>query len=146
LDLLNIPFLYIRGTDLEVSNPWLYIPNLQDALDPIEDGYAPLVTQLCLVLSFLPEAQPPKAVSSESPLLPELARYILQFPVLCRGPFASMVEQSDPHALLLLYHFYRAVRILLPPGECWWAQKRAAVAEVVLKEWLTRESAKQANT
>ena len=143
LELLNIPLPYTRGTDLAISNPWQHpAPKIQN--DPIEDGYVPVITRLCLILSFLPEAWPPDPVSAESSLLPELARYILSFPVMSHGPFASMVQQSDPHALLLLYHFYRAVRILLPPGECWWAHRRATVSETALKEWLTKESAKQA--
>lgn len=144
LELLNIPLPYIRGTDLNIANPWQErVPKLQDPLDPVLDGYAPIVTELCLILSFLPEARPPESVSTELPLLPELARYIFSFPLLCRGPFASMIHQSNPHALLLLYHFYRAVRILLPPSECWWAHRRATLSETVLKEWLIGESAKQ---
>jgi hypothetical protein len=145
-ELLNIPLPYTRGTDWAISNPWQHrAPKIQDTPDPIEDGYAPVITRLCLILSFLPEARPPDSIGAESPLLPELARYIFSFPVMCHGPFASMAQQSDPHALLLLYHFYRAVRILLPPGECWWAYKRAVVLETVLKEWLTTESARQAD-
>ncbi|KAK9236975.1 hypothetical protein V1525DRAFT_388921 [Lipomyces kononenkoae] len=145
LKLLSIPLPYTRSTDLAISNPCHHVPKTPDAPDPIEDGYAPVVTQLCLILSFLPETRPPEAVSADSPLLPDLARFIFSFPVLCRGPFVSMVQQSDPHALLLLYHFYRAVRILLPPDQCWWAHKRATVSETLLKEWLARESAKQAD-
>jgi hypothetical protein len=77
---------------------------------------------------------------ARTPLLPGLVRYIFTFPVMCRGSFALMFQQSDPHALLLLYHFYRAVRILLPTDECWWTYKRAAPSETVLKEWSIRES------
>lgn len=131
---LNVELLqpppYTRGTDL--TNAW---EHGQDEVD----GYSPIINHICLILSFLPEAGP----DAVAPLLPQLARYIVSFPLLCRGFFASKVQQSDPHALLLLYHFYRAVRILLPPDECWWAQKRATVSEIVLKEWLTREGAKQ---
>ena len=144
LGLLNIPLPYTRGTDLAISNPWQnHVPKVQDAPDPIDDGYAPVIARLCLILSFLPEARPPDSISAESSLLPELAKYILSFPVMCHGPFASMVQQSDPHALLLLYHFYSAVRILLPPCEYWWAHKRATMSETFLRKWLTRESAKQ---
>ena len=146
LELLNIPLPYTRGTDLANSNLWQHrVLKIQDAPDPIEDEYAPVITRLCLILSFLPEARPPESISAQSSLFPELARYILSFPVMCHGLFASMIQQSDPHALLLLYHFYRAVRILLPPGEFWWAHKRATVSETGLKEWLTKESAKQAD-
>lgn len=146
LELLRIPLPYTRCTDPAATNPWRRrASEVRDAPDPIEDGYAAVIPRLCLLLSFLPEAQPPDPVGAESPLLPALARYVLSFPVLCHGPFASMVQHGDPHALLLLYHFYRAVRILLPAGRCWWAHNRAAVSEAALKEWLTRESAKRAD-
>jgi hypothetical protein len=143
LELLNIPLPFTRSTDLDISNSWGHaLPKIEDTPDLIQDGYMPVISRLCLILSFLPEARPVHAISAESPLLPELARYIFTFPVQCYGHFASMIQQGDSHALLLLYHFYRAVRILLPPGECWWANKRATVSETALKEWLTRESAK----
>jgi hypothetical protein len=138
LGLLDIPFLYTQCTDLYCD------PEAPGTPDPLEDAYALAVARLCLILSFLPEARPPNSVSA-GPLWPQLARYIFTFPTMCHGLFASMVQKSDPRALLLLYHFYRAVRILLPLGECWWAHKRASVAETVLKEWLTRECAKRAN-
>jgi len=145
LEQLNIPLPFTRGTDLATSNAWQdHVPEIQDALDPIRDGYVPIITHLCLILSFLPEARLSDSIDAESPLLLGLGRYIFTFPVLCRNLFASMVQQSDPHTLLLLYHFYRAVRILLPKGEYWWAHKRAAVSETVLKKWLTSEIAKQA--
>lgn len=144
LELLNIPLPHTRGPDLASSNSWQPpLPEVPDTPDPVADAYAPAITRICLILSFLPKAWQPDPVSAESTLLPELARYILSFPVMSHGPFASMVQQSDPHALLLLYHFYRAVRILLPPSECWWALKRATVSEIALKEWLTGEVAKQ---
>ncbi|KAI1374105.1 hypothetical protein F4677DRAFT_447752 [Hypoxylon crocopeplum] len=144
LELLTIPLPYLRSTDLALSDLWQHhIPQRQNELDPIGDGYEPAIARLCLVLSFLPEAQPPDYVSAESTLFSDLARYILSFPVTCHGPFASMVQKRDPHALSLLYHFYHATRRLLPPGEYWWAHKRATVSEANLKEWLTEESIKQ---
>jgi hypothetical protein len=123
MDMLE-PLPYIRGPD---------------GIDPREHGeneitgYAPMIDHICLILSFLPESQP-----SIAPML-QVASYLVSFPVLCRGFFACKVQESDPHALLLLYHFFRAVRILLPADECWWAQQRAALTENTLREWLIRE-------
>ncbi|KAI0133848.1 hypothetical protein BJ170DRAFT_176849 [Xylariales sp. AK1849] len=143
--LLSFPLLSTQGTDEVNFEPWqLCVPQTQGVPDQIEDGYVPVIDHLCLIMSFLPEARSPNSVSTESPILPGLARYIHSFPVLCSGPFASMVQRSDPHALLLLYHFYRAVRILLPSDQYWWAHKRATVSEAALKQWLARESAEQA--
>lgn len=131
--LLNVeqlqPLPFTRGTDL--ANVWEYGRSQME-------GFEPIINHICLILSFLPEAEP-DAVTS---LLPQLASYVVSFPVLCRGFFALKVHQSDPHALLLLYHFYRAVRMILPADECWWAQKRATTSETILKEWLIRESAR----
>ncbi|KAF2793238.1 hypothetical protein K505DRAFT_244824 [Melanomma pulvis-pyrius CBS 109.77] len=148
LDLLNVPLPYTRGIDWVNLDAWKnHVHDTQDTPDLIKDGYMPVITRLCLILSFLSEASPPDSLSSKSPLLVGLARYMHSFPAMCNAsfvsmchsPFASMVHQSDPHALLLLYHFYRAVRILLPPNEYWWAHKRATVLETVLKEWLIAE-------
>lgn len=141
-ELLNIPLSCPNGTDLAFSDPWQYCYPKRWKLDPIEDGYIPAITQLCVIFSFLPEAAPLDYVSVESTLISDLARYILSYPIMGYGPFASMIQQGDLHALTLLYHFYRAARILLPPGECWWAHKRAALSEANLKEWL-KESIKQ---
>lgn len=100
---------------------------------PEIDGFEPIINHICLILSFLPEAAPGDVKS----FLPYLTKYIVSFPVIVRGFFPAMVHQCDPHALVLLYHFYRAVRILLPLESCWWARNRAIVSEIVLKDWLT---------
>jgi hypothetical protein len=109
----------------------------------VNDGYTNAVEKLSLLLSFLPDPQGPAeetgSTAFSSPLSwNHFARYISAFPVMCHGPFAAMVERGDPHAMLLLHHYYRAVRVLLPPRECWWTCRRAATSEAALKTWLTR--------
>lgn len=102
-------------------------------------SYTTIINTLTLILSFLPETQPETEEftnDGKSRLSPELIRYIWSFPFTCRGPFVTLIQKSDPHALFVLYHFYRAVRILLPRDECWWAYERAKVWEVVLGRWL----------
>lgn len=147
-DLLEISFPYKRSLDSVISNVWQsHVPRLSvDTTNPVEDGYMPVVTQLCLILSFLPEARPPELVNVYSSLFSDLSRFILSFPIVCHGPYISMVQESDTHALLLLYHFYRAVRILMPIDKCWWAHGRAVASERALKEWLIIEGAKQVDT
>lgn len=142
---LELSFPYKRSLDSVISNVWQsHIPRLsKDTTNPVEDGYVPVVTQLCLILSFLPEAQPPELIDINSSILSDLSRFILSFPIVCHGPYITMVQGNDPHALLLLYHFYRAARILMPLDKCWWAHERALTSERALKEWLIRESAKQ---
>lgn len=137
---LNMPRLFAGNTDLAISTPWKNFHKIPEASDSIGMRYAHIISELCLILSFLPESKPPESVSTEKPLLPELVRYIFSFPMMCRGLFVSMLQQSDPHALFLLYHFYRAVRILCPLDQCWWAYKRAMLSETFLREWLVRES------
>ncbi|XXH02617.1 hypothetical protein Hte_008996 [Hypoxylon texense] len=158
LELLDAPLPCSGDTDVAVSNLWQHpVSRARNEPEPVDDGYAPIIARLCLVLSFLPEAQPLEYNGAKTALFSDLARYILSFPIIChgpfavtqqgrRGPFSSMVQQGDPHALSLLYHFYRAAKILLPPDECWWAHKRAAVSEANLKEWLMKESTKQVDT
>lgn len=126
------------GKDLAVSCPWHQATNhaVKDVPDPVHDGYIPTVTRLCLILSYLPEAEPPMSAADNPVLFKEMARYITSFPVSCYGPFASRVERSDPHAILLLYHFYRATNQLLTRSQCWWVRERASAMEGVLRDWL----------
>ncbi len=158
LDMLNIPVSHGRGTDpttskVSIADASLQHSNRRETTDDagpdmtaIGDGFETAVNGLCLILSFLPAEGPVSRGGTDEvnerptmSILPGLARYMLFFPVMCNGPFASKVQQCDPHALLLLYHFYRAVRILLPPDEYWWAHRRATISEKVLHEWLSNE-------
>ena len=138
-ELLQVPLPYTRGMDVADLNPMISFTAMKHGLsDPIQHGYVPIISRICLMLSFLPEAKPPSSIGDPE-LLRQLGRYVFLFPILCYGHFATMVEQGDPHALLLLYHFYRAVRILLPPEDFWWANRRASSSEAALREWLLRE-------
>jgi hypothetical protein len=137
---------HTRGTNLVTSEQWQHsVPKSHDVADTIDNCYKPIITQLCLILSFLPESQTSNPVDTKSPLFPDLVNHILSFPVICHGPFNFIVQLGDPHALLLLFHFYRAVRILIPEHECWWVHKRARVSEVALKNWLMRRTTAQAD-
>ncbi|CAH0055587.1 unnamed protein product, partial [Clonostachys solani] len=112
--------------------------HVHDISCPIEGGYVPAIGRLCLILAFLPGPGQPQPDPDEGPLLSDLARCIFMFPVSCHGAFASMVQESDPHALLVLYHFYRATRILLCSSEYWWAHGHASRSEKWLKNYLTQ--------
>lgn len=143
---LNPQVLYTQGTNLVTSEQWQSsAPKIREVANPIDDCFKPIVTRLCLILSYLPESQPPASIGRRSSVIPELLKQIHQFPVTCHGPFNSMIQQGDPHALLLLFHFYRAVRILIPENECWWVHRRARVSEVALKDWLMRRTNTQAD-
>ncbi|KAI3324402.1 hypothetical protein HD806DRAFT_543732 [Xylariaceae sp. AK1471] len=144
-EMLNTPFPSYLCTDKTTSDPQPHSDlRRPTVLDPVEDAYASVVSRLCLILPFLSETQRADSNPSTAPsLTPALAKYILSFPLLGWNTFPSMVERGDLHALLLLYHFYRAVRILLTPGEWWWAHKRAAVAESVLRGSLVNGINKQ---
>lgn len=143
----NARILHTGDTDLVTSETWQRnVPMIKEVANTIDDIYKPIVTQLCLILAFLPESQPPDSIDRRSSVIPELLKHIHAFPVLCHGPFNSMIQQGDPHALLLLFHFYRAVRILIPETECWWIHKRARVSEVALEGLLVRQTTSEANT
>jgi hypothetical protein len=105
-------------------------------------GYYGVVDRLCLILSFLPEAQDGEGEALSPELARNLSRYLIIFPLLCDQQFVSMVRHGDLHAIVLLYHFYRAVRILVPSTEHWWAQKRASLAETAMEQWILRECAR----
>jgi hypothetical protein len=156
---LDNPPCFTRGTgdtDLAPVTAWtLHGPDNPAAPDPIIDGYAPVISRLCLIMSFLPDSgqwaspaasTPTSSTASSSPfttitepisvdsaIFIELASYIVTMPILCHGPFAGLVQQEDPHALLLLYHFYRATARLLPETACWWAHHRATGSEEALR-------------
>ncbi|VUC31641.1 unnamed protein product [Clonostachys rosea] len=138
---LNINMLtslpsFERSTSDVALDLWQH--HVHDSSCPIEGGYVPAIGRLCLILAFLPRPRQPELHHEGESLLPDLARCIFMFPVSCHGAFASMVQQSDPHALLVLYHFYRATRILLCSSEYWWAHEHASRSEKWLKNYLTQ--------
>lgn len=139
VELLNVPLQYSPITDLYPDSWRNKVYYIHAAPDPTADQYTPVINRLCMILSFLPEARSPNSGEIHQDILPELIRYVCSFPVFCHGYFATMVQQKDSRALLLLYHFYRAVRVLFPPTRCWWAHKRAVGMENALREWLTRQ-------
>ncbi|KAM0261163.1 hypothetical protein ACHAQJ_002425 [Trichoderma viride] len=148
--LLSVPLPFVRDSDLVPEDVWtVQIPKLAE-IGPSKSkeagyslkGYYGIVDRLCLILSFLPEAQDKEYESLSPELTTNLSRYLIIFPVLCDQQFVSMVRHGDPHAMVLLYHFYRAVRILVPSTEHWWAQRRASLAETVIQQWLSQECAR----
>ncbi|PTB64984.1 putative C6 transcription factor [Trichoderma citrinoviride] len=76
-------------------------------------------------------------------LMPEEAdieQLFYGFPILCCGPFSKFMINGDSRALIFLFHFYRAARILLSPKRCWWASMRSCVMEeLLLKELKSRQ-------
>ncbi|KAM0461764.1 hypothetical protein ACHAO4_000949 [Trichoderma viride] len=145
--LLSVPLPFIRNSDLiPESSLAVEIPKLAE-IGPSTSreagyslkGYYGVVDRLCLILSFLPEAQDGECEAFSPELTRNLSRYLIIFPLLCDQQFVSMVRHGDLHAMLLLYHFYRAVRILVPSTEHWWAQKRASLAEMAMEQWILRE-------
>ncbi|KAL7921516.1 hypothetical protein ACQKWADRAFT_295267 [Trichoderma austrokoningii] len=150
--LLAVPLPFIRNSDLVPESVLaMEVPKLAE-IGPStskEEGYSlkgyyGVVDRLCLILSFLPESRGGEweceALSPE--LTRNLSRYLIIFPLLCDQQFVSMVRHGDLHAMVLLYHFYRAVRILVPPTEHWWAQNRASLAETLMGQWILRECVK----
>ncbi|KAM0473428.1 hypothetical protein ACHAPX_008175 [Trichoderma viride] len=147
---LCIPLPFIRNSDLTPESLLaVEVPKLAE-IGPSTSkeagyslkGYYGVVDRLCLILSFLPEAQDGEGEALSPELARNLSRYLIIFPLLCDQQFVSMVRHGDLHAIVLLYHFYRAVRILVPSTEHWWAQKRASLAETAMEQWILRECAR----
>ncbi|KAJ5377589.1 uncharacterized protein N7496_004998 [Penicillium cataractarum] len=73
--------------------------------------------------------------------LSDIIRYLFSYPIHFCDTFRSLVAAHDRRALFLLLHFFRAVGRLLPPGRCWWAQRRAILLEHQLECFLNDQSA-----
>ncbi|KAK6446912.1 hypothetical protein FP744_10003162 [Trichoderma asperellum] len=148
--LLSIPLPFIRNSDLAPeSSLAVEVPKLAEIGPSMskEAGYSlksyyGIVDRICLISSFLPEARDGEFEALNPELTRNISRYLLIFPLLCDQQFVSMVRHGDLHAMVLLYHFYRAVRVLVPPTEHWWAQERASLAETVIESWILRECAR----
>lgn len=63
-------------------------------------------------------------------------RYVLTFPMLCFGPLLSLISTGDSRALVLLYHVYWVVDVLLQGGEYWWCQRRTKIMLKAIREEL----------
>ena len=99
-----------------------------------EPNFATAIQMMCLLSAYSPESQPPEAMTPTSPLFWSLARSIFTFPIQARGEFTTKLQENNRQALLLLYHFYRTARTILPEKECWWAQQRAIASEKAIRK------------
>jgi hypothetical protein len=98
-----------------------------------------VVSRLAALLPFLPELQGPEFPEATEQLMPDLTRYVFSFLPMIHSYAEKTVTRQDPKGLLLLYHFYRAARILLGIPNCWWSHKRARLLEPLLDERLQNE-------
>lgn len=150
-----VPPAYSRGGEVPPQDCWgphrriftIDDKDGEETEDMDEESYNDVIPRLCLLLSFLPEASAVGDAKCSTALieglLPDLSRFIFTFPVLCDSNFARMVKRGDQKALVLMYHFYRAVRILLSgKREYWWAEKRSSLSEISLKDYLLKECAR----
>jgi hypothetical protein len=102
-----------------------------------EATYTLMLSRLCLLLSRLPETRDETEGKICDDLMPDLSRFVLSFPVKCHSAFVDMMRRSDPRVMLLLYHFYRAVKVLLQPESAyWWAYKRGNMLQQALRNRL----------
>jgi len=101
-------------------------------------GHDDVVSRLAVLLPFLPELQGPGFPDVSEHLMPDLSRYSFTFLVMIREYAEKAVSKQDPKCFLLLYHFYRAVRILLGGPNSWWTHRRARLLEALLAERLHR--------
>ncbi|KAI0145327.1 hypothetical protein GGR57DRAFT_480448 [Xylariaceae sp. FL1272] len=68
---------------------------------------------------------------------PDIERLIFSFPVHYSGRLRRLAIIGDSRALIILYHFYHAARLLLTGPSTWWAQHRSKVVEDMLMGALT---------
>ncbi|KAF4636591.1 hypothetical protein G7Y89_g1485 [Cudoniella acicularis] len=98
-----------------------------------------VVSRLTTLLLFLPEVQGPEFLEASEQLMPDLTRYAFTFLIMIHAYAEKIISRQDPKGLLMLYHFYRAVRILLGGPNCWWSHKRARLLEPLLEERLQNQ-------
>lgn len=48
----------------------------------------------------------------------DIEELLFGFPILCCGPFTSLIFEEDSRALAILFRFYHVVGRLLPPSRC----------------------------
>lgn len=107
---------------------------------PHDDGLAQAAHLINILDSCVSIQTAQHGITLEAVLFSDLTRSILSFPIQCRGAFASMVQNGDPRALTLLCQFYRAVGILLPHDQGWWAQKRVRASIEGLSEYIPKDA------
>ncbi|KAF2006801.1 hypothetical protein P154DRAFT_421197 [Amniculicola lignicola CBS 123094] len=104
--------------------------------DDIFLAHKDVVSRLAVIIPFLPEV---RGQEPEAPNVSDLARYAFTFLILIYPYAERAISRQDPKGLLLLYHFYRAVRILLGSSNCWWTHRRARLLEPLLEARLRTE-------
>jgi hypothetical protein len=108
----------------------------------VREAFESVVTRLAIILVFLDDQtnQDPERTSKlhsiPAPSRTEIERYFLAFPLLCMGRFLELILVGDSRALAVLYHMYRAARVLISSPDSWWAIRRSAVMERVLRREL----------
>ncbi|KAH8703130.1 hypothetical protein BGW36DRAFT_368863 [Talaromyces proteolyticus] len=100
-----------------------------------QEAFMDVARRLSVLLSLLPsredtargDAKSASILDVQSDILGDVSRVVFTFSIMFHQRFMNMLFDNDPRAHFLLYHFYRAVDILLPKQECWWASRRAEV-------------------
>jgi hypothetical protein len=116
-----------------------YIQTKFDRTNDPHEAYLNVVARLCLLLALAPkggEQSEESVMESHPELLHDVSRTFYTFPLLCQQPFIQMLAEGDPRGLLLMYHFYRVLNLVLPKTECWWGSRRAEVMEESLRQRL----------
>ncbi|KAF7562160.1 hypothetical protein G7046_g1998 [Stylonectria norvegica] len=132
IDRLSIPNLFdlLRAEHCK-EHDMTTLSYLPEEPADIADAYIRVVQRLCVILSFLPEMRNPESDKAHEECLPDLARYIFSFPIMCSWESQALARGQHLKWWLILYHFYRAARILLPT-QFWWAQRRSRFMEPLL--------------
>ncbi|KAK3940166.1 putative C6 transcription factor PTB64984.1 putative C6 transcription factor [Diplogelasinospora grovesii] len=109
------------------------------------DAFSCVARSLSLILSFVDASDTQGGGQLLTPeMVPKQAdfdRWFFSFPVMVSGRFQQreLIITGDSRALVVLYHFYRAARLLLTEKESWWAHERSRVMEAaILKELRAR--------
>jgi hypothetical protein len=111
--------------------PQITASSPQRACDTQRTDFGRIAERLSLLFCLVAMSVSAQPSTSESlaRLLPDIERCVFTFPVLYSSVFSRNALQHDVRAKVILYHFYRAARLLLTGPATWWACKRSHVLE-----------------
>ncbi|KAK4106491.1 hypothetical protein N658DRAFT_520032 [Parathielavia hyrcaniae] len=76
---------------------------------------------------------------AEEARIGDIMRYVTVFPMMCFGPLLALISSGDSRMLVVLYHVYRVVGMLLPGNTYWWCKRRVkAMGDVIRRELRNR--------
>jgi hypothetical protein len=68
----------------------------------------------------------------------DVMRYVTVFPMMCFGPLLELISSGDSRMLILLFHIYHVVGVLLYEEKYWWCKTRVEVMQKAIWQELRK--------